>query len=88
MNNFPLAVNPLPDHGSPIQKTGAVIEMKCDDRDSVGDILDQEILGLDIHIWRERPIAADPREDSLEGSFDFRSPTYRTGTKDSRIVVE
>jgi len=92
MNNFPRSVNSVPDHRSPVEKSGAIIEMKGDDRDSAGDILNQEILGLNIHVWRRQPIAANLLEDDFEGAFEFCTSTGSCGNRarieDVGVVLE
>lgn len=92
MDNLPFAVSPVPDQRAPIEKSRPVIQMKGDDGDSVADILNQEVPGLDIHVWRRLPIAADLFEDSSEGAFKFCASVGprgdRAGIEDGGIVLE
>ena len=73
MDDSPVAVGSAPHHRAAVQKARPVREMESHDGDPVAGILNQEILGLDIHVRRRCSVAADLLEDRLEGVFEFGS---------------
>ena len=73
MDDSPDAAGSAPHHRAAVQKARPVCEMERHDGDPVASILNQEILGLDIHVRRRRSVTADLFEDRPEGVFEFGS---------------
>ncbi len=73
MGNSPDSLRPVPNHGAAVEKAGPVREMKSHDGDAIADILNEQILGLNVHIRRRRSSTSNLFEDRFEGVLEFCS---------------
>lgn len=73
MGNSPYSMGSMPNHRAAVQKAGPVREMKSHDGDAIADILNEQILGLNVHIRRRRSSTPNLFEDRFEGVLEFCS---------------
>jgi hypothetical protein len=78
VNNLPFADKFLEHNGSPVKKSGPVVEVKRHNSDIAGH-LNSKVARLQVHIRPLCPAASDLFENLPEGAFKFRAAIGAAG---------
>jgi len=78
VDDLPGIAHPVQHDGAPVDHTRAIVQMERSDGD-VSKALDVEVVRLQVHVRRLRPVSANLREDLLEIGLNLDATVRTTG---------